>query len=191
MRRTDRRLCRSGAIVLGCVLAALPAWPGMTVGFDTDTLNEVLPALTATEIQVSLSETNTIGVVLEEMRVTGLQPGGSDGEPGHILTSMRIRVPQLGLDLPVDSKLSLHLSRQPAGNVLELRFDEVEIPLPLAGKLDIASFLPPLEFSADNLFRVAGAGGDIHIRSTLIAIEMGIKVLRFEFDLSARPGGAD
>ena len=84
----------SGVIVVLAALTMAPAGAGMTVGFDTRTLNDVLPALTASEIEVPLSETNTITVSIDRMRITGLQPGaGADGS-GRILTSMRVRVPQ-------------------------------------------------------------------------------------------------
>ena len=66
-------------------VAVAPAWAGMTIGFDTFTLNEVLPALTVSELEVPLSETNTIGVIVEDMQVTGLEPGAGAGQalPGR------------------------------------------------------------------------------------------------------------
>lgn len=188
-----RRTFCSGMSV--CVLAILwvsavasPAWGGMTVEFDTRTLNEVLPALTAREIEVPLSENSAIGVLLEEMRVTGLEPGAGENGSGRILTSMRVRVPQLGLDLPVESKLSLHVTAGESRNLLELRFEEVQITLPLAGSIDIAAFLPPLQFPAENIWRIEGANGEIQVRSKLSRIDVGLKVLRFEFELVAGPG---
>ncbi len=173
--------------LLVVVIAACPVLAGMTVGFDTQTLNDVLPALSAREIEVPLSETSTIGVVLENMQITGLEPGTGENGSGRILTSMRVRVPQLGLDLPVKSKLSLHVTRDPTGDLLELRFDEVQINLPLAGSIDIAAFLTPLQFPAENVWRVEGADGDVRVSSKLSGIEMGSRVLRFEFELVAGP----
>ena len=173
--------------VLGVGVATSPVWAGMTVEFDTRTLNEVLPALTASEIEVPLSEDSAIDVVLENMQVTGLEPGTGENGSGHILTSMRVRVPQLGLDLPVKSKLSLHVTGEESGDLLELRFDEVEINLPLAGSIDIAAFLTPVQFPAVNVWRVEGADGDIRVHSKLSRIDMGLKVLRFEFELVAGP----
>ncbi len=177
-----------GVLVLVWVGTAVsPVWAGMTVGFDTRTLNDVLPSLTAREIEVPLSEDSVIGVVLENMQVTGLEPGVGENGSGHILTSMRVRVPQLGLDLPVESKLSLHVAREASGDLLELRFDEVEINLPLAGSIDIAAFLTPLRFPAENVWRVEGADGDIRVRSKLAGIDIGSELLRFEFELVAGP----
>ena len=78
---------------------------------------------------------------------------------------MRVRVPQFGLNLPVQSRLSLHITEDASGDLLELRFDQVEIQLPLAGRVDIAAFLPPIQFPAENAFRLQGAGGDVRVRS--------------------------
>ena len=188
MRRTVSSGMSVGVLAMLWVsVAASPAWGGMTVEFDTRTLNDVLPALTAREIEVPLSENSAIGVVLQDMRVTGLEPGTGENGSGRILTSMRVRVPQLGLDLPVDSKLSLHVTAGESHDWLELRFDEVQITLPLAGSVDIAAFLPPLQFPAENIWRVEGANGDIRVRSKLSRIDMGREVLRFEFELVAGP----
>ncbi len=188
MKRTICSGMSIGVLVLMWVgIAVSPVWAGMSVVFDTRTLNDVLPALTASEIEVPLSENSAIGVVLENMQVTGLEPGVGENGSGHILTSMRVRVPQLGLDLPVESKLSLHVARGESGDLLELRFDEVQINLPLAGSIDIAAFLTPLQFPAVNVWRVEGADEEILVRSKLSKIDMGWKVLRFEFELVAGP----
>ncbi len=129
-----------------------------------------------------------MGVFLEDMHVTGLDPAAGEGGSGHILTSMRVRIPQLGIDLPVEPKLSLHVAKSTPSSLLELRFEEVEIRLPLAGSIDVSAFLPPLRFPAENLWLVAGAEGDVQLRSRLNEIQMGLKVLRFDFDLEAVDG---
>jgi hypothetical protein len=189
-RRSTMGFRRFGSLVpCWIVVAALPVAAGVTVGFDVATLNEVLPALSAEEIAVPISGNNSIGVRLEKMQVTGLDPtAGGEGGPGHILTSMRVRVAQLGIDLPVEPRLSLHVVEQESGSLLELRFERVEIPLPLAGSIDVAAFLPPISFPAENLWLLAGAEGTIEIKSELSGIEMGRNVLRFEFDLETVPG---
>lgn len=183
-------LRRLGSLVLcWIVVAALPVAAGVTVGFDLATLNVVLPALSAEEIAVPLSGSNSVGVRLEEMQVIGLDPAaGGAGGSGHILTSMRVRVPQLGIDIHVKPHLSLHVVSDPSGSLLELRFEQVEIPLPLAGSIDVATFLPPIRLPAENLWLVAGAERTIEIRSELSGIEMGLNVIRFEFDLETVPG---
>ena len=190
MRRTVGSTMSIGVLaVLWIGVAASPAWSGMAVEFDTRTLNDVLPALTAKKIEVPLSKNQTIGVLLEDMRITGLDPGAGENGSGHILTSMRVRVPQLGLDLPVQSRLSLHMTAGEPHDVLEMRFDEVQINLPLAGSIDIAAFLPPLQLPAEHIWHVEGVDGETRVSSKLSRIDMGLKVLRFEFDLVAGPRG--
>ena len=73
--------------------------------------------------------------------------------------------------------------------LLELRFEEALLSVPLVGAIDVAAFLPPLYFSADNVFLVNGMQGDIRVQSRLSGVEMGLKVLRFEFELEAVPAG--
>lgn len=183
MKRTLSRTLATGLLLT----VALPATAGVTIGFDVETLNDVLPALSASEIAVPISENRSVSVFLENMQVTGLDPTAVEGPSGHILTSMRVRVPALGLDLPVQPKISLHVTKQQSTSLLELRFEEAEIPL-VVGSIDVAPFLPPLRFPAESLWLVAGVEGDVHVRSSLSAIEMGRKVVRFEFDLETVSG---
>ena len=142
-----------GSLLFSTLVATVaPLAAGVTVGFDIATLNEVLPALSASEIAVPLSGNRTLGIRLVDMQVTGLDPtGGGKGGTGHILTAMRVQVPSLGIDLPVEPHLSLHVAEGAQGSVLEMRFEQVSIALPLAGSIDVSPFLPPLRFPAENL----------------------------------------
>ena len=171
--------------VLAALLLAPGAAAGVALDFDVATLNELLPALSASAISVPITENQTVNVFLEEMRVTGLEPAAEGS--GHILTSMRVRVPQLGLDLPVSPRISLHATEDRSGSLLELRFEEVRLALPLAGSIDIAPLMPPLRFPAENVFVVAGAVGDVEVRSRLRDIKMGQRVVRLEFELETLP----
>jgi hypothetical protein len=163
---------------------AAPALAGVSVSFDRQTLNDLLPALTVNAIVVPLTDEQSIEVFLEDLEVTGFDP--TAGVSGQILTSMRLRVPQLGLDVVVESRLSLRVREQAQSSELEMRFERAELPLPLVGRIDVAGFLPPLRFPARNLFHIAGAQGEVQIVSKLSGIEMGQKVLRLTFDLEAR-----
>ena len=171
------------------VLPAAPLVAGVSVSFDIETLNEVLPALSASEITVPLSAERTLGVRLADMQVTGLDPlaGGEEGN-GHILTSMRVQVPSLGIDLPIEPRLSLHVVEAAGGSLLEMRFERVSLALPLAGAIDVSPLLAPLRFPAENLWLVSGVEGNVRVKSRLSAIEMGRKVVRFEINLEALDG---
>ena len=78
--------------------------------------------------------------------------------------------------------MSLVVVREAGMSILELRFDEVRLPL-LLGSVDAAPFLKPLRFPADDVFLLAGNSGDVAVRSRLSAVEMDVEVVRFEFDL--------
>jgi hypothetical protein len=177
------------AVALGALAGALhpaPARAAVSVGFDLDTLNVLLPALAAHEIAVPIAEGRSVGVRLEDLRVTGLDPAA--GGTGHLQTATRVRIPQLGIDVAVTPRLSLHVVDRDASQWLELRFEQVTVPLPLAGSIDVAPFLPPLRFPAENLWTLAGAAGDIEVRSRLTKIDMGLRVLRFDFELETGAG---
>ena len=59
--------------------------------------------------------------------------------------------------------------------------------LPLAGPINIAGLLPPLRFPADHLWLVAGARGDVFVRSRLSRIAMGSRAIRLEFEIDVLP----
>jgi hypothetical protein len=184
MRRTAARLLLGACVCWG--VAVGPARPEVSVSFDVATLNELLPALTAAAIVVPLSEEQSIEVFVEDVTVTGFDPTAGAG--GQILASLRLRVPQFGVNVPVDSRLSLEVVDPSGSSELVLRFDRAELPLPLAGRVDVARFLPPLRFPAQNLFRVEGARGEVQVQSSLSRVELGQKLLRLSFDLATLPG---
>ena len=169
------------ALVL--VGAVFPSFGAVSVGFDVETLNELLPALSANAIEVPITEKRSVQVFLDSLKITGLDPASDETGSGHILTSMQVRIPQLGVKLPLAPRLSLHVVDAGSAAVLELRFEQAEISLPLLGEINIAPFLPPIRFPAENAFLVAGVEGDVEVRSRLSSIVMGQKVVRLEFDL--------
>jgi len=166
--------------------AVFPATAGVTVGFDVETLNELLPALSASEIVVPITDSRSVSMFLERMRVTGLEPSAGEDGSGHILTSMRVRIPQLGINLPVQPRISLHVSDEQAASLLELRFEEVTFSLPLAGSVNVARLLPPLRYPMDNVWLLAGTRGDVPISSRLRKVEMGRKAVRFVFEVEVQ-----
>jgi len=53
----------------------------------------------------------------------------------------------------------------------------------LLGEFDIAPFLHPLRYPAEDLWYLAGARGIVHLRSHLVGITMGQRAIRFDFEL--------
>jgi hypothetical protein len=175
---------RVSLLSLCCLaLAATPLHGGVTIGFDAPTLNELLPAMLVQEVTVPIAGDRTLQVFLDDLEVRGFSPAGANGGSNQILTSLRLRVPQLGLELPLEPRVSLEVVTEAGQSLLQLRFDEVPLPLPLAGSIDIGSFLQPLRFPADSLFSLDGGRGPVVVRSRLEKVEMGTRVLRFDFAL--------
>ena len=179
-----RALYRLGTVLLavGCVAVTIPAGAGVSVKFDAATLNELMPALTAQEITVPLAGGRTLTLEVHDLTVIGFDPTGPDGR-GSILTRLRLRVPQMGLDLPVEPRVSLHVVETDDGNMLEMRFEQVSLKLPLGAAINVAAFMPPWRFPADNIWVVEGVSGDSEVRSRLAGITMGRQAIHLEFEL--------
>ena len=181
-----RRLRRS--LIAFCLLASVQftADAAVKVDFDSSTLNDLLAALTHQEIDVPLTSTKSLTVRLDELRLVGLEPRAGDADRGHLLTSLKLTAPELGISVSVKPRLSLVVSEVEGRSVLELRFEEVMLPLPL-GKMNIAGFLPPISLPADSIFLMEGAGGDVKVRSKLSDVRMGLEKLQFEFEIQVVP----
>lgn len=180
------RSMRRALWLLGCV-GLVPFWAlsshaGVTVEIDTASLNDLLSAATLQEVSVPITDQRKLTVLMDNLEVTGLDPAAR-----NIKTSMRLRVPEIGLAVTVDPRVSLTVANEKDDSFLELRFDEVELPLPLAGPINIAGLLPPLRFPADHLWLVAGARGDVFVRSRLSRIAMGSRAISLEFEIDVRP----
>ncbi len=171
------------AIVL---LASGAASAGVIVGFDVETLNEVLPAMLETTISVPITESRSIAVEVSELRIDGFAPSADPDGKGHILTHLQVKVPQFGLAATLEPRLSLSVTDDARERMLELRFERAELPLPIA-TVDIAGFLPPIRFPADSLYTLDGLRDDVLLRSRLTEVKMGRQVLRFEFEVDVIP----
>jgi hypothetical protein len=155
---------------------------GATIELDVPTLNVLLPALTPRAIDVPVAG-RTLRVELADLQVTGFDPAAGQGSEGHILTRVRVRVPELGLEMPIAPRLALGVIERDAASLLELRFAQAQLALPLLGAVDLATLLPPLRFPADSVFAVGGASGEVDVRSRLAGVRMGKGSIEFEFDL--------
>jgi len=183
-RTTPLRILVIGALAAcGPALLAPAAVATSTVGLDAATLNELLPALTPNEIEVALAGSQTVRVLLEDLEVTGFDPSAGDSSSGQILTRVRVKIPDLGISVPVEPRLSLGVVNEAGEALLELRFEQAEISLPLMGSIDIGTFIPPLRFPAENIFLLQGGEGDVSMRSRVTDVKMGQTVLRFEFEI--------
>lgn len=170
-------------LVLG--LIAVPASrAGVVVRLDSRTLNDILASVAVSEVEVPLTAERTVRVLLEDLKIVGFEPG--TGRQGAILTSLNLRVPALGMSARVNPRVSLAVVQVAGASVLELRFEEVRLALPLKS-LDIAGLLAPMRFPAESLFQIAGASRDVDIRSRLDSVHMLDSGLLFELSLLVQP----
>jgi len=178
-----------GSIRRALVFLAL-AWGGLTsasagVGVEVDlaTLNRLLQAVTASRFDVELAAGKVVTLELQDLRVTGLAPAGTDRQRNAILTSVTLVAPDLGLRLPLRPRVVLDVVHEAGASLLELRFEDTGLAVPLVGQINFARLAPPLRFPADNAFVIEGADGDVPVTSRLTGIEMGRDTIRFEFDV--------
>jgi hypothetical protein len=173
------------AAVMVCALAAGAGAARAEVSFtvDKETLNDLLGALVADRVDVQLGGETAFPVFFDDMQITGFDPSAGDQRQGYILTSLNVRIPALALGLTVKPRISLNVVKQGEASLLELRFEHLVLPLPLAGSIDIASLVPPIRYNADNIWLMAGARGDVPVDSSLKEIVMGREAIRFIFDV--------
>jgi hypothetical protein len=180
---------RLGWLAVLVALASLPATAGVVVTFDAETLNDLLSSLSTQEVEIAVAGDTTLKVSVENMEVVGLDPPTKDGDPGSIRTALRLRVPQLGMTAQIKPRLSLHVVKNDLETMLELRFEEVSLPLPL-GSVDLAPLLPAQRFPADAIFVLAGAGGDVEVVSRLTRVTIEKDQVRFDLELDVQPAAA-
>lgn len=155
----------------------------LSVGVDVPTLNALLPALAPREVALPLGPERTMRVELHDIEVVGFDPAAGDGSAGHVLTRMRLVVPDLGLELALAPHLALRVVQEAGHGILELRLERAEIRLPVAGAINIGSMIPPMRWPAEAEFQMSGAAGAVPVRSRLTGVKMGVSVLRLDFEL--------
>jgi hypothetical protein len=173
--------CTLALALLLVAAAAAPAAAGVSVAIDIETLNELLPALTAEEIQVPIAGARTLGVKLQDLRVTRLDPLSR-----RVLGTLTVRVPSMGLAVPVEPKMSLRAIPGDESFV-ELRFEELLLDIPLVRAMNLAGAVPKLTFPANTEFLVQGSRGNVEVRSRLADVTLSAAAIHLEFDVDARP----
>jgi len=179
-----------GAVLALGIAVLLAAGSGearaaVTFEIDRTTLNDVLAELTLDQVAVPITSTRSLVVRLRDMKVTGFDP--TAGEHGQILTAVRLEVPEIGLDISTSPRLSLNVIEQEDGTVLEMRFEEVALQIPLAGAVNVAPLLPPLRYPTDNVWLLTGTRGDVPVSSKLKNVVMGRSAIRLVFDVQVLP----
>ncbi len=178
------------ALVLGLVLScslAPASHARVEVTLDAATLNEFLSSVTPPKVILPLPSGGEIALELHDLRVTGFDPAGSK-ERGHVRTSLRVGIPALGLAFPLEPRLSLDVQEENGGKVCVLRFEKVEVPLPVTGALDISGLLPTYRVPGEAAWTVSMSQGDVRVKSRLVDTRLGTEALRLRFDVEITPG---
>jgi len=171
-------------------LAAPRARAAASLSFDAETLNALLPALAPRDVLVPLgSADRTVRLQLDDLKVTGFEPQAAGTDGGRILTSLRLRAPQLNLDLPVQPRLAVSVAGAADESVLELRFEKLLVPLlPGTPGLDVSALVPPLRFPVNGAFDLPGPQGAVAVHGRVRAVSVGARWVRFDFDLQPDTG---
>ena len=182
-----RRLVPALAIL---ALISMPALARVDVTLDADTLNELLSKMAPDHVPVDLHSGKTLDLQLKDVKVTGFDPAA--GPNGGILTSLRLIVPELGIDTPVTPRLTLDVKDVAGKKACFLRFDKVQLSLPIMGAIDIGSLLPPLPILPDQGWSVDSPRGPVQVKPSILDAKTGAKSIRIGFDLTVAPapGGA-
>ncbi len=174
------------ALLLGAFLSSA-AHARVDVTLDAESLNELLPAMAPRQVSVPLAQGRGVTLLLRDLRVRGFDPTAGEDKEGFLLTSLRLVVPELGIDTPVEPQVSLRVAEREGRKHAYLKFEKVPIALPLTGSVDIGPLLPTLPLLVETSWSVATAGGDVHVRAILREARMGARNLRLTFDLEAAP----
>jgi hypothetical protein len=168
---------------------ALPAAAKIDITIDAESLNGLLTSMAPDHVDVNLAGGRSVTLYMKDLKVTGFDP--TAGPNGGLTTSLRLQVPELGLDVPVQPHLTLETGDAGGGRrTTFLRFDKVVLNLSVAGSIDIASLLPTLSLLPDAAWVVNSARGKVRVKPRLIDAKTGAKNIRmsYELDVEAADG---
>jgi hypothetical protein len=165
---------------------SVPAYARIDVTLDADSLNGLLTSMAPNHVDVGLAAGRGLTIQMQDLKVTGFDPEA--GRHGGVATSLRLIVPELGIDVVVAPHLTLEIADAAAGRKVSLlRFDKVVLNLPLTGEIDVAALLPPLILMPDAGWVVNSARGKVRIRPNLVDAKTGTKNIRLGFTLDVEP----
>ena len=181
---------RRAAVLLSLfALISAPAVARIDVTLDAESLNGLLASMAPNQVDVGLTAGRGLTIQMQDLKVTGFDP--TAGRHGGVATSLRLIVPELGIDVAVAPHLTLEIADAPAGRKVSLlRFDKVVLDLPLTGAVDVAALLPPLMLMPDTGWIVNSARGKVRVRPNLIDATTGTKNIRLGFTLEIEPAEA-
>jgi hypothetical protein len=185
---TPRRI--AGLLILLATFLSFPAAARVEITLDAATLTEFLTTVTPPKVLLDLPTGGQLALELRDVKVLGFDPSGGANGKGHILGALRVGIPALGLDMPLEPRLALGVESSNGEKVAVLRFERLPIPLPLTGSMDISSLLPVYRVPAESVFVLPLKTGDVNVKSRLVDTKMGADAVRLVFNLEMTPEGA-
>ena len=185
MSRRSRRLLPFLLGAMLCAMGTAPTSAGIDVTVDAETLSELLSVMVPPSAVLDLTPDNRVTLQIEDVRVTGFDPGAENG--GHILAAVRLVVPEIGLSVPLEPRLSLRKGEKDGRSLAYLQFENVTLAIPFSGPLDVASLLPRIPVPADQTNTIQTARGLFNVRTRLADTEIGSAAVRFMFDVEVSP----
>jgi hypothetical protein len=167
------------------LLVAANAFARVEITLDAATLTEFLTTVTPPKVMLDLPTGGQMALELRDVKVLGFDP--SSGKKGHILGALRVGVPALGLDMPLEPRLALNVEESNGGKVCVLRFEKVSLPLPMTGSVDLSPLLPVYRVPAESVFVLPLKQGDVNVKSRLVDTKMGAESVRLVFDIDMTP----
>lgn len=184
--RLAPRVLASG-VALSLALAFAPASEArVEVTLDAATLNAFLVSVTPPSVNVQLPNGGSLAIELKNVHVDGFAPSAGSNGRGHVLASLKVAVPALGLEFPVEPRLSLDVVEEKGEKICVLRFEKMEVPLPLGG-VDMSSFMPTYRVPAEAAWTLSLRQGDVRVKSRLVDTRMGAESIRLGFDVELTP----
>lgn len=181
-----RRVFVAGLFVLAAAVPYAPrASATVDLQVDRDTLSSLLATMVPPDVPLELAGGNVVTLRIREFRVNGFDPDA--GPRGQVLTSFRLEVPELGLRVPVQPRLSLHVTEKDGQALCNLRFEDIRFAVPFAGAMNIAPLLPEIPVPADEVTAVETPGGIFRVRTRLIDARVGADTLDLSFRLDVEP----
>jgi len=185
--RAARRTFRVFALFAALVTSAAPASAHVDVSFDRTTMQDLLTALAPDTVIATLAG-REVEVRLSDLKVTAFRPSASEREPGYVETSMRVRVPSLGISTAVRPHVHLDVVDLENGRGCRISFRNVDLKLPLLGAVDLGPLLPTIDLPAEHFAGLETTAGEARVRTTLAEVTVGARMLRLRFDVGVMTG---
>jgi hypothetical protein len=178
---------RRAALALAlAALVSAPALARIDITLDAESLNGLLKSMAPDHVDVGLTAGKSLTIRMQDLEVTGFDP--TAGPNGGLSTSLRLIVPELGIDIGVTPHLTLEITVAAGGKRSSfLRFDKVMLNLPLTGAVDVAALLPPVALMPDTGWVVNSARGRVRVKPNLVDAKTGTKNIRLGFTLDVEP----